>query len=87
MPGPSPDPVHAHGELSAVYPMTRARSHTVANLLLGAAGAVAGYYVLKNPALRRAALRVLKIGLTTTVPGYLIKETTSAWRETGRRAA
>ncbi len=67
--------------------MTPSTSRTVANLLLGAAGAVAAYYVLKHPTLRRVTLRVLKIGLTTTIPGYLVKEATSAWRETGQRAA
>ncbi len=67
--------------------MTRATAHSITNLVLVAAGAVAGYYVLKNPTLRRLALRALKIGVTTTIPGYLLSEATSAWRETGQRAA
>ena len=67
--------------------MTQANAHTVANLVLGVAAAVAGYFVLKNPSLRRAAWRVLKIGFTTTIPRYLLREATEAWRETGQRAA
>ncbi len=67
--------------------MTRTTARTVANLVLGAAGAAAAYYVLKHPRLRRAALRALKTGLTNTIPGYLVKEATDAWRETGQRAA
>ncbi len=67
--------------------MTRATARTVANLLLGAAATVAGFYVLRNPRLRRAAVRALRIGLTTTIPGYLVHEAISAWHETGRRVA
>ncbi len=67
--------------------MTQQNAETVANVLIGAAGAVAGYFILRNPKLRRAAWRLLKIGLTTTIPGYLLKQATGAWRETERRAA
>ncbi len=67
--------------------MTRSTAHLVANLVLATAGAVAGYYILRNRRLRRVALRALRIGLTTTIPGYLVGETASAWRKTGQRAA
>lgn len=63
------------------------RAHVVANLVFGVAGAAAGYFVLKNPTLRRAAWRVLKISLTTAIPRYLLREATEAWRETGQRVA
>jgi hypothetical protein len=67
--------------------MTQANAHAAANVLLGVAGAVAGYFVLRNPTLRRAAWRAVRIGLTTTIPGYLLREATGAWRETGQQAA
>ncbi len=67
--------------------MTRSTAHTVANVLLGAAAAATGFYVLRNPRLRRAALRALSIGMKTTIPGYLLRETLEAWRETEQRAA
>jgi hypothetical protein len=63
--------------------MTRNTSRIVANLLLATAGVVAGYLVFRNPALRRAAIRLVKAGLATTLPGYLIQEVTAAWKETG----
>ncbi len=67
--------------------MTEHNARRVSNILLGVAGAVAAYFILKNPSSRRIAWRVLKVGLGTTVPGYLLKEAASAWEETGRRAA
>ncbi len=67
--------------------MSPANARLVSNVFLTAVGIAAGYFILKNPRLRRAAFRVLRIGLTTTIPGYLVKEAAGAWRETGRRAA
>ncbi len=67
--------------------MTRDTSRALANLLLAATGAVAGYLVLGKPAPRRVARRAVKVGLTTLIPGYLVQEMTNAWRETRQRAA
>ena len=67
--------------------MSPSNARIVSNVALTAVGVAAGYFVLKNPKLRRAAFRLLRIALTTTIPGYLVKEATDAWRETGRRAA
>ncbi len=67
--------------------MTEQNAQTVANVVVGVAGAIAGYFILRNPRLRGAAWRLLKIGLTTTIPGYLLKEATGAWRETESHAA
>jgi hypothetical protein len=65
--------------------MTQANAHTAANVLLGVAGAVAGYVVLRNPTLRRAAWRAVRIGLTTTIPGYLLREATARGARPGSR--
>ncbi len=67
--------------------MTERTSRTVANALLGAAAALAGYFVFRNPAWRRSALRLIRVGLTSAIPGDLIEEVSAAWKETGRRAA
>jgi hypothetical protein len=50
--------------------------------LLGAA-AVGLYFIVKTPAVRRPAWRLLKYGLFTAAPTYLWQETTRAWAESG----
>ncbi len=67
--------------------MTEHNARKVTNVLLGLAGAVAAYFIIRNPSSRQAAWRVVKVGLGTTIPGLLLKEATSAWKETGREAA
>ncbi len=67
--------------------MTEQNARRVSNILLGVAGAVAAYFIIRNPTSRQAAWRVLKVGIGTTIPGLLLKEATSAWQETGRQAA
>lgn len=52
------------------------------DLVLVCLGAVAAYYVLTTPSLRRSAWRVLKFGLFTAAPTYVWQETTRAWAET-----
>ena len=54
--------------------------------LLGVA-AVAVYFVVKRPALRRTTWRLLKHGLFTAAPTYLWQEITRAWAESGTRNA
>ncbi len=52
------------------------------DLVLVCLGAVAAYYVVKTPSLRRGAWRMLKFGLFTAAPTYVWQETTRAWAET-----
>ncbi len=56
-------------------------------VLVAAGGAAAGYLVLRSPSLRSAAWRLLKVTLTTTIPGIVLKEATEAWRDAGKQAA
>ncbi len=67
--------------------MTASTARTIANLLLGGAAAVACYFILRNRNLRGGAFRLVRVGLTTAVPGYLLEEVRAAWKETGRHAA
>ena len=57
------------------------------DLALVGLGAVAVYYVLKTPSLRRAAWHLLKYGIVTAAPTVLWQETTRAWAESARRTA
>jgi hypothetical protein len=54
--------------------------------LLGVA-AVVVYTVVRTPLLRRATWRLLKYGLLTAAPSYLLQEVTRAWMESGTRIA
>ncbi len=58
----------------------------VANVLLGAAAGAVAYLVFSNPTLRRTAWRVTRVAVTTGLPGYLSREVTDAWRQSGRAA-
>jgi hypothetical protein len=53
-------------------------------VLLAAAGGVA-WVILRNPRLRRPALRLLWTFATGTVPVYLGNEIRTAWRVSGER--
>jgi hypothetical protein len=44
--------------------------------------ALAAFYVLRTPSLRRATWRLLKYTLFTAAPAYLWHETTRAWEQT-----
>ena len=66
--------------------MTEDAARKVANVLLGAAAVAAAYYVLRTPALRRAAWRVAVTTMTGTVPVWLGNEVRRAWADSGRRA-
>jgi hypothetical protein len=57
------------------------------DLALLGLGAVAAYYVLKTPSLRRAAWHLLKYGIVTAAPTVLWQETTRAWAESAHRTA
>jgi hypothetical protein len=46
-------------------------AHRVANALMAAAVLGVGYYVVRTPALRRTAWRLLLAALTGTVPAWL----------------
>ena len=67
--------------------MTEDASRSAATAVLGIVAVMAGYFILTDPRLRRAAFRLVKVGLTATLPGYLFAEVSGAWKETGRRAA
>ena len=60
--------------------MTPAKARTVANLIVGAGVVAIGVVILRNPRLRRLAWTMTKTAATTTVPAYLAKEVTTAWR-------
>jgi len=61
--------------------MTEDRARTIANVILGVAVAGAGYYVLRTPPLRRAALRLALTTLTATLPAWFGREVQRAWLE------
>lgn len=59
--------------------MTEETARTVANLTLGAAAAGAAYLVLRDSRARGMAWRLVKIAMTTALPGYLVREVREAW--------
>ena len=67
--------------------MTRATSHTVAQVVLASAGVAAAAVVISRPELRRLAGRLLRIWLGASVPMYLLTEIGRAWVQSGPRAA
>ena len=66
--------------------MTSATARTTANVVLASAGVAAAVAILATPPLRRLALLGLRVWLGTTVPAYLLTQTSKAWVESGRRA-
>jgi hypothetical protein len=60
--------------------MTPATARTVANVIVGAGVVALGIVILRTPRLRRLAWTLTKTAATTTVPAYLAKEVTTAWR-------
>ena len=65
--------------------MTDDQREALVDLALVGLGAVAVYYVLKTPSLRRTAWQLVKYGLFTAAPTYLWQETTRAWAESAVR--
>jgi len=66
--------------------VTSATARTTANVVLASAGVAAAVAILATPPLRRLALLGLRVWLGTTVPAYLLTQTSKAWVESGRRA-
>lgn len=64
--------------------MSPSTARTVANLLVAAAVAGGAWVLLRHPARRRRAGRMLKLAVTTWVPAYLTNEVRRAWEESGR---
>ena len=65
--------------------MTSTTSRAVAGVVLASAGVAAAAVVLSRPDLRRAAGRLLRIWLGTSVPMFLLTEIGRAWAETEPR--
>ncbi len=59
-----------------------ARARALSNVAMTALGALAVYYVMTHPPLRRTVWRLMKYGLVTGMPGYLWEEVRGAWRST-----
>ncbi len=64
--------------------MTQQNARTVANVLLGLAGAAAAYVILRNPSMRRTAWRFTRTALTATLPSLLAREVGQAWAASAR---
>jgi hypothetical protein len=62
--------------------MTDDQARALRDLALVALGAVAAFYVIRTPSLRRPAWMLVKYGFTAA-PAYLWQETTRAWRDAG----
>lgn len=54
----------------------------IADFVVFGVAALAVFYVLRTPSLRRATWRLLKYTLFTAAPAYLWHETTRAWEQT-----
>lgn len=67
--------------------MTDDHARALADVAVVGLGAVAAYYVVRTPPLRRAAWRLLTYGLCTAAPAYLWREITDAWAASAPHAA
>jgi hypothetical protein len=65
--------------------MREQQAERLATLLLGVAVTGATYYVLKTPALRRAAWQLVRTALAAAGP-WLVSEARSAWAQSAREA-
>ena len=61
--------------------MTNDTRGAIADLAVIGVGAVAVFFIARNPPLRRAVWRALKYGVCTAAPRVLWQETTRAWSE------
>jgi hypothetical protein len=66
--------------------MTEQTARKVADGILIAGAAVAAYYVIKTPRLRRLAWGLAANALTGTIPAWLNGEIRQAWAASARRA-
>lgn len=66
--------------------MTQEQAEKTANVLLGIAAAGAAFYVLRTPALRRAAWRFARAAVASGIPAWLMTEMRRGWSE-GAHAA
>jgi hypothetical protein len=58
---------------------------TIADIVLLIGAGAAAWLVLRDPRLRRPALRLVRTVLTGTIPAYLAREVRTAWEVSGRR--
>ena len=65
--------------------MTEETARKVANVVVAAAALGTLYIVVRTPALRRRAWRLLVTSATTTVPAWFGRELERAWGASGRR--
>ena len=65
--------------------MKESTARTVATAALVSAGVLVGYVVLTRPPLRRVAMLGLRLWLGASVSGYLLREVSQAWAESGRK--
>ena len=66
--------------------MTTETANRVANVILAAGAAAAAWVVLRDPARRRAAFKLLGGLAAGPLPAFLGRELRQAWEESGRRS-
>jgi hypothetical protein len=64
--------------------MTHSTAEKIADVAIGTAVAVAAYYVVTTPSLRRLAWRLTLVGLSGTLPAWLRREIEQGWEQSGR---
>jgi hypothetical protein len=57
----------------------------IADLVLLAAAGAAAWLILRDPRLRRPALRLVRTLVTGTIPAYLAREVRTAWVASGQQ--
>ena len=65
--------------------MKEETAYAVADLALIVAAGAAAWFVLREPRLRRPALRLVRVLATTTIPAFLVREVRTAWEASGQR--
>ena len=65
--------------------MTEETARKVANVVVAAAALATMYVVVRTPALRRRAWRLIVTTATATVPAWFTRELERAWVASGRR--
>ena len=65
--------------------MTQEQAEKIANVLIGGAMVGAAYFIFRDPAWRRAALRAVRTALAASGP-WLIAQAKQAWAESGAPA-
>lgn len=64
--------------------MKEETAYALADLTLIVAAGAAAWFILRDPRLRRPALRLVRVALTTTIPAYLAREVRRAWGASGQ---